>query len=129
MKTVEGKYPHQLPADIFVTWEIRAWSPDQKSSITKQGSLIGLGLSLLLFPSKDSRLKEVLRVQGLSQIGAVCLVTKLCLTLCNPRDLSPPGSSVHGILQARILDGVAMPFSRGIFPTQGWNQCLLHLLH
>ena len=36
-----------------------------------------------------------------------------CLTLCNPKDCSPPGSSVHGILQARILEGVAMPSSRG----------------
>ena len=34
-----------------------------------------------------------------------------CLALCNPRDCSPPGSSVHGILQARILEWVAMPFS------------------
>ena len=35
-----------------------------------------------------------------------------CLTLCNPMDCSPPGSSVHGILQARILEWVAMPFSK-----------------
>ena len=34
-------------------------------------------------------------------------------TLCNPRDYSPPGSSVHGILQARILEWVAVPLSRG----------------
>ena len=34
------------------------------------------------------------------------------LTLCDPMDCSPPGSSVHGILQARILEWVAMPFSR-----------------
>ena len=32
------------------------------------------------------------------------LVTQLCLTLCDPMDCSPPGSSVHGILQARILE-------------------------
>ena len=38
---------------------------------------------------------------------------QLCPPLCNPMDCSPPGSSVHGILQARILDWVAMPFSRG----------------
>ena len=36
-----------------------------------------------------------------------------CLTLCNPLDSSPPGSSVHGILQTRILKWVAIPFSRG----------------
>ena len=36
-----------------------------------------------------------------------------CLTLCNPMDCSPLGSSLHGILQARILEWVAIPFSRG----------------
>ena len=36
----------------------------------------------------------------------------LCLTLCDPMDCSPPGSSVHGILQARILEWVAMPSPR-----------------
>ena len=41
------------------------------------------------------------------------LVTQSCLTLCDPMDYSPPGSSVHGILQARILEWVAMPSSRG----------------
>ena len=41
-------------------------------------------------------------------------------------DCSLPGSSVHGILQARILEWIAIPFSRGIFPTQGWDQGLLH---
>ena len=40
-------------------------------------------------------------------------VTQSCLTLCNPMDCSPPGSSVHGILQARILEWVAISFSRG----------------
>ena len=36
-----------------------------------------------------------------------------CLTLCNPMDYSPPGSCVHGLLQARILEWVAISFSRG----------------
>ena len=40
------------------------------------------------------------------------LVTKSCLTLCDPMDYSPPGSSVHGILQARILEWVAISFSK-----------------
>ena len=38
------------------------------------------------------------------------LVTQLCLTLWDPMDCSLPGSSVHGILQARILEWVAKPF-------------------
>ena len=37
-----------------------------------------------------------------------------CLTLCDPMDCSPPGSSVHGILQARILEWVAMPPPGGL---------------
>ena len=66
---------------------------------------------------------------------------QVCLTLCEPMDHNPPDSSVHGILQERILDLVATPFSRdppseppgkpknvgsrfllkGILPTQGLN--------
>ena len=41
------------------------------------------------------------------------LVAQLCLTLCDPIDCSLSGSSVHQILQARILELVAIPFSRG----------------
>ena len=45
----------------------------------------------------------------------ICLseVAQSCPTLCYPVDCSPPGSSVHGILQARILEWVAISFSRG----------------
>ena len=49
---------------------------------------------------------------------------QLCLALCGLVDHSPPGSSVHGILQARILELVAVPSSRGIFPSWGLNQSL-----
>ena len=42
-----------------------------------------------------------------------CLVAKLCPTLCDSIDWSLPGSSVHGILQARILEWVAISFFRG----------------
>ena len=40
-------------------------------------------------------------------------IAQSCLTLCKSMDCSPPGSSVHGILQARILEWIAIPFSRG----------------
>ena len=43
----------------------------------------------------------------------VCVCSLLCLTLCGPMDCRLPGSSVHGIFQARILDWVATPYSRG----------------
>ena len=41
------------------------------------------------------------------------LVAQLCLTLCDPMDCIPPDSSVHGILQGRILEWIAILFSRG----------------
>ena len=55
-----------------------------------------------------------------------CLVAKSCPPLCDPMDCSPPGSSVHGISQARILEWVAISFSTGIFPTHELNLNLLH---
>ena len=50
----------------------------------------------------------------------MCLVIKLCLTLCNPMACSLPCSSAHGISQARIREWIAIPFS------QGSNQHVLH---
>ena len=54
----------------------------------------------------------------------VCVLSlKSCLTLCDHLNYSLPGSSIHGILQARILEFIV------IFPTQGLNPHLLCLLH
>ena len=53
----------------------------------------------------------VLESPLLQFLGGGDLVAKLCLTLATPMDYSPPGSSVHGILQARILEWVAISFS------------------
>ena len=55
------------------------------------------------------------------------MCAKSCLTLCDPTDCSPPGSSLHGIFQARILEWVAI-LLQGIFLTQGSNPRLLCLL-
>ena len=49
------------------------------------------------------------------------VVTQSCPTLCNPMDYSPPDSSVHGILQARIQEWVAIPFSRGTSRLRAWE--------
>ena len=62
-------------------------------------------------------------------IVRLCAVAWSCLTLCDPVDSCPLGSSVHGILQVRILEWVAISSSTGIFPTQVWDLCLLHVLH
>ena len=57
---------------------------------------------------------------GAAELVSVLCLTRAklhqsCLTLCKPMDCSAPGSSIHGILQARILEWVAMPSSRGSF--------------
>ena len=53
-------------------------------------------------------------------------VAQPCLTCCSPMDCSLPGSSVHGILQARILAWVSCSLLPGIFPIQESNPSLLH---
>ena len=65
----------------------------------------------------DVRIKQghVWKAQCLTHT-VLYLVAQSCPTLWDPMDSSPPGSSVHGILQARILDWVAMPSSRGFSP-------------
>ena len=54
---------------------------------------------------------------------------QLCWTLCDPLDCKPPGCSVHGILQARILEWVALPSSRGSAQPRGGTHGLLCPLH
>ena len=65
--------------------------------------------------------------RGRTYACCYCLVAKSCATLCDPMNCSPPSSSVHGILQARMLEWV--PFLlQGIFCTQGSKLRLLGLL-
>ena len=75
-----------------------------------------VSLDAILEQNKDVRLKTS---------KAKALIAQSCLTLCDPIDCSTAGLSVHGILQARILEWVAIPFS-WLFLTQGSNPSLLH---
>ena len=73
-------------------------------------------------------LRDLLKISFTCQCSCVGSVLQSCPTLCNPMGCSPPGSSVHGILQARILERVPIPFSRGCcWPRD--QTCLLHILH
>ena len=67
--------------------------------------------------------------QGLAPLWALvvllCLVAQLCPTLCDPMDCSSSGSSIIGILQARILEWVAMPSSRATFQPRDRTQVSL----
>ena len=63
-------------------------------------------------------------------IPCVCVISCFSsIQLCNPMDCSPPGSSVHGILQARILEWVAIPFSPGDLPDAEIEPVFLCPLH
>ena len=58
----------------------------------------------------------------LEQCSVAMLAAQLCLTLCDPTKCSLPGSCVHGILQARILEWIAIPFSRASSWPRDWTQ-------
>ena len=73
---------------------------------------------------------QQVNVRALHRLSWACAkLPQLCLTLCNPMGCSLPGSSVHGILHARILEWAVISSSKGIFPAQGSNLHLLCLLH
>ena len=71
---------------------------------------------------------QILLVLALSYCKILCLyslcslVTQSCPTLCDPMDCRLPGSSFHGILQARVLEWVAISFSRGYSQPRDWTQ-------
>ena len=59
---------------------------------------------------------SIMKLGNAIGINSTCKLIKfsyIAYTLCDPMDCSPPGSSVHGILQTRILEWIAIPFSRG----------------
>ena len=73
--------------------------------------------------------KTYLKCRSLNLSPAMRVHAQPCQTLCKPLDCRSPGFSDPGILQARILEWIAKPSSQGIFPSQGSNPPLLHLLH
>ena len=83
-------------------------------------------------PSRDTGLKDistsVIRCpERVTDDLWVCILSHLSLVQdCDPMDCSPPGSSVHGILQARTLEWIAISFSRAPSQPRGLNPCLLH---
>ena len=64
-----------------------------------------------------------------THVCVLCLVAQLCLTLCDPMDCSPPGSSVHGDSPGKNTGVGGLAFLQGIFPSQGSNPSLPHCRH
>ena len=84
--------------------------------------IITLYQMLLLITNKTSGKKnEVLKLIVVCMYCCCCVATKSCLLLLPPH-CSPPGSSVHGIFQARILEWVAISFSRGSSRPRDWTR-------
>ena len=95
------------------------WSSQALLFPSSEGSVCPTVNLSLQFCSKAIRLMCI--HQALISNAEEVKVSESCPTLCDPMDYT-----VHGILQARILEWVAFLFSRGIFPTQGLNPALLH---
>ena len=64
---------------------------------------------------------DALKELSTAKTGVCCCYLLSHVPLCNPMDCSPPGSSVHGILQAIKLEWVAIPFSRGSSQLRDWT--------
>ena len=82
---------------------------------------------LLLGRKVMTYLDSILKSRDITLPTKVCQVkwsevAQSCLTLCDPIDCSLPGSSVHGIFQAIVLEWVAISFSRGSSQPRAWIQ-------
>ena len=102
------------------TAQFRQWWEGARAAAVRPG-----GSESLRKGTEDSgEMPEALYLRlGLEPVS-MCAKLLSRVRLCDPMDSSPPGSSVHGILQARILEWVAMP-PPGDLLTQGWNPSLL----
>ena len=65
--------------------------------------------------NKSTNLKKIISIIKCIAAAAAAKLLQSCPTLCNPKDGSPPGSSVHGIFQARVLEWVAIAFSNKMY--------------
>ena len=85
-----------------------------------QGARILLTWQLPILPRNTQENKET-PDPTISYLQETHLKSKDIMTLCDPLDYSLPCSSVHGILQARTLEWVSIPFSRGYSKPRDWN--------
>ena len=94
------------------SWDPRSKSRELQKKLLRQNPGEGARLGKQLRSKWDQRVKN--RKKNIFESGMhPCMLSCSSLTLFNPMDYSPPGSSVHEILQAELLEWVAMPSSRG----------------
>ena len=92
-------FPHSQPHQWFLKKKVSYLIAISKKNLIGQNAFqMSENLCYLIYLMKSESESEV---------------SQSCQTLCNPVDCSPPGFSIHGILQARMLEWVASSFSRG----------------
>ena len=107
----------RLPTPVFLGFPCSSAGKESARNAGDLGAIPGLGRSPgegKGYPLQYSGLENFM--ECMYSIHSMCVrpeSLQSCPTACDPMDCSPPGSSVHGILQARILEWVAMPSSRG----------------
>ena len=77
--------------------------------------------SYVFSDSLIAQIPSFLKMIWWNMVCVCVLVAQSCPIPCNPMDCTPPGSSVHGILQARVLEWVAIPFCRGSSRPRNWT--------
>ena len=117
--------PVFLPGEFHKQRSLVGYSPQSHCKVGGNNLILrwekqGLTFQVILTPQLHT---GSLFLYYKHKVCCCCAVAKLCPALCNA--MSPPGPSVHGIFQAKILEWVAISFCRGIFPTQESNLYLL----
>ena len=99
------------------------WKIDHIDSLTpSEGLKYALIFWILCLAYRKFSIAKKIRPPSLEDYAVLCLVIQSCSTLCDPMDCSLPGSSVHGILQARILEQDAMSSSKWSSQPRDWTQ-------
>ena len=89
-------------------------SPTNMLTLEQKHTCVRVLIAALLRKGEWTQSECPLFSPWMNELSCMCAQSlQSCPTLCNPMDHSPPGSSVHEILKARILEWIAMPFSRG----------------
>ena len=88
------------------TWNVRSMNQGKLDTVKQEMATVN---------------NDVLGINELNWTGINSVCAQSCLPLCDPMDCSPPGSSVHGIFQARILEWVAISYSRGSSQPRYWT--------
>ena len=113
--------PHYLR--IARPSSLTAWEAPLSQERPRKGNLCWTSLVSVWSVPSGTFLCHPFSGNRLRMSGKTVLVAQLCLILCDRMDCSPPGSSVHGILQARILEWVAIPLTQG---SQAWHSLQRH---